>query len=185
MKKELITQSEFARRKGVPRQSVNQWVKAGKLADCMVGKKIIAEKALAVIDSRIDQIAQKKIEKRWKNNLEPTEQEVKEISAEAGIDFDMSLAEAQRVKTVYDASLKKIEYDTRSGDMMERSAVKKDTQGCAALIKSQLVAIPDRLAAVIAAEIGVSESSEVKKLIKAEINKALDSLNAGLMSYCD
>jgi hypothetical protein len=180
-----VTKSEFAALMGLHKSTISKYIRGGKLDGCIKDGKIHVEKGKAAVAARVAPVQQGYINTRWGKNPRPTEQEVKEISAEAGLGFNMSLSDAQTKKTIYDAALKKLEYDSKSGDMMERDKVKKDTQGCAALIKSQLISIPDRLSAVIAAELGVAESSEVKKLIKTEINKALDSLNVGLMNYCD
>jgi hypothetical protein len=180
-----VTKVEFAKEVGLHRTTIAHYIRKGKLKGCVKDGKIHLEKGKVAIQQNVAPIQQKNINVRWNKKDAPTPEEVKKAADDSKLDCNMSISEAQRVKTFYDAALKKIEFDLKDGETIPAVKVKKETQDCAALIKSQLVSIPDRLSAVIAAEFGATESSRVKKLIKTEIDKSLESLHSGLMQYCD
>ena len=161
---------------------VYRLVSKGHLDDCIKNGKINKKKAAEVIKSRVAPIQKASAEARWNKKKNPTQEDVADVAAVAGLDENTSIAEAQRLKAVYDASIRKLELEQRRSDLLEFEAVKKEVGNIVLTFRSQVVSIPDRISAILAAE---SSRSEVKRLLKAELNTALDAISSKLLEPDD
>ncbi len=86
----------------------------------------------------------------------------------------MSYSKARELNEAYKAALKKLEYEERSGKLVDVGKVERNAFEAGKAIKEQLVAIADRTAPLVAAE---SKDFECKQILLQEINYILESLS--------
>jgi hypothetical protein len=179
------TQRDLAKLQQVRDSTVTAWKKRGKLAGLIRKKdgKINLEKAAEVLPGRISPKQQQSINHRWNKTPQqkkPTAKEIKEIISKAEINLDADLYEGQRLKTVYDAALKKLEYEEKIGNLIDKNKAKLAAAHAGRVIKENLSAIADRVAAICAAE---SDAFEIKKIIQKEVNFVLENISSGLLQF--
>ncbi len=148
-KKELLTQSQFARKCGVSRQRINDLVKSG---------------VVNLVDGRIDPEA---ADRAIAANADPSK--AKKLRP-AKSDFQA----ARAVKEYYLAQLRKLEYEKESGQLVEKEQVKKDAFDTGRRVRDALLNIPDRVAATLSTE---NDEGRVYKILTEEIKKALWGIN--------
>lgn len=86
----------------------------------------------------------------------------------------MSADEAKRRKLMAEAGLQEIELNKRKGDVIELSEVEKKLSNTFAVIRSNMLKVSDRTAIRL---IGETDETRIKKIIREEINQALDALS--------
>jgi hypothetical protein len=147
---DLITMAEFARRVGVDHKAVLFAIRQGRIKKHSSGK--------------IDWGSQ---EREWHNNRDSTKDHNdphgKRQYSEV-IDAD-SYNNAKREKAIYEAKLKKLEYEERKRDLIPRQEIKDTLFEHGKLIRDSIMAIPERVAAGFASEL----KSELK--IEADAKK--------------
>jgi len=189
MADEFGTQIQLAALMGCHKSTVSKWKAAGKLEGLLREDGLInLTQAVKKIPERISPIQQASINSRWgKDNLKeqpsadaPSEAEVKEAAEAAGIDVTVSISEAQRLKTVYEAALKKLEFEQSKGNYIEAAEICKAAFEAARQARDQFLAIPDRCAPLLAAE---TETFEVRKLLTEEINHVLNQYETELQKH--
>lgn len=84
------------------------------------------------------------------------------------------LATARAVREKYAALLAKIEYEERVGKVIDRAAVESAATMMHKVLRDALLAIPDRIAAQLAAE---TDAALVHQLLEAEIRKTLEQVS--------
>ncbi len=139
-----MTASQYARHRSVSRQYVARMVKAGLLP--MKGRLIDAVEADRLLDDRPD--------------AGPT----------ATGDNASRYAEAKTIRTIFQAKLARLEFETRQGKLIERDAVKERVAGHISAIRDGLEGLAERLAGPIAAQ---GDPRKVRALMKAEITREL------------
>ena len=87
-----------------------------------------------------------------------------------------SYAQSRAVREAYLARLAKIEYEERLGKLISRDEVQVAAFNKFRIFRDGLLNIPDRVAAVLAAE---SDSHKVHELLTGEIRKALHEFADG------
>ena len=175
-------QARAARESGISKQKLGRWYNQGKLDPVIKNKRINVEALLASVDEIRSPQHVQAADARWNKKKNPTQEDVADVAAVAGLDENTSIAEAQRLKAVYDASIRKLELEQKRSDLLEFEAVKKEVGDIVLTFRSQVVSIPDRISAILAAE---SSRSEVKRLLKTELNTALDAISSKLLEPND
>ncbi len=83
------------------------------------------------------------------------------------------LAQSRAVKEGYHARLAKLEWERRSGETVSRADVERDAFEAARRLRDAILAVPDRVAAILAAE---SDEFLVHKALKRELSIAMKTI---------
>lgn len=168
----LITQAEYARRRGCSKQAVSKAVKAGRLT---------------LIDGMIDpEIA----DRQWARNTDPQQQErgapeqfeVTQRRAVALTDADggsasgdpMLVKEKARTERLR-AELLEIELRQRRGELVEAVDARRVQFNLARTTRNALLALPPRLAPIFAS---MTDASEIERLFDSELRKLCAQLSS-------
>lgn len=84
-------------------------------------------------------------------------------------------AQATAVKLAYQARLAKLDYRKRIGELVEVEQVKARNYLVARNVRNQILALPDRLSALLAAE---EDAQAVERILVAELRQVLTALSA-------
>lgn len=139
-----MTASQFARHRCVSRQHVARLIKIGALP--MKGNLINAVEADKLLDDRPD------------------------AGQTTTGDNASRYAEAKTIRTIFQAKLARLEFETREGRLIERDAVRQRIAGHVDLIRAGLDGLADRLAGPVAAQ---GDAKKVHALMTAEIRAEL------------
>lgn len=157
----LITQSEYARRKGVTRQAIFEAVKAGRIA--LVNGKVDEE----VADITLQQTtAQPKA--TYNGILTPAMSTPLPDTAIPQTVYDLQLARAKR--ETHEANIAEMRERQKAGELVELAQVHLAYTTLAAQLRSALERIPDKLAPRLTAE---TDEYTVHTLLLAELDQAL------------
>lgn len=85
------------------------------------------------------------------------------------------IAESRALKEAYVARMAKLEYEERSGALIDADEVRRTAFKATRTARNALMSMPDRLAPVLA---GVKDEFECHRLMSAEIKTICDSLAA-------
>jgi hypothetical protein len=171
-KKELISQREYARRLGVSHVAVQRAVKAGRIS--AVNGKIDPTQAGQQWQENTDQSKPRnRITGRPKQARGPGEpSEPMDMSgADEGIggtNTAIGYAKARAARELYQAQLAKLELDRRRGTLVRADEVRLGAFNMARKARDQLIALPERLATVLAA---IQEPAEVQRILEQEIER--------------
>ncbi len=154
----------YARHRGVSLTAVQKAIHSGR----------ITPNADGLIDSdRADAEWKAKTrpgQRRGKQPLpEPRESERPESTVVGGLDY----FRARAVRESYLARLAKIEFEEKTAKLISRDEVQVAAFTKARTVRDNLLNIPDRLAATLAAE---PDTDKVHQILTGEIRKALDEL---------
>ena len=150
----------------------------GKLKGCYkkIGGKFHYDKdllreALAQNRSPRHRIASDKVKAQKQSMTAEEQQEIqqqKQVIKQAGLKM-LSLADAQELKANYDAALKKLEYEQKNGDLLEKASVEKEAFETARRVRDSILNIPDRIGAELASstDIFIVKEKLTKSLIQA------------------
>lgn len=164
---ELITQAEFARRHGVTRQAVHDWVQRGviTLHDGLVDEA----EALAAIDQVRDPARVAKIVQLRQPALPFTAGAGDQAPAAPGPaeQTASSFAQAKTRREEAEAAMAELRLQQMSGNLLERDPVIKAVTDAASMLGSGLDRLTDKLAPRLAVE---SDEDAVRRLLTAEID---------------
>ena len=166
---------EYAKLRGITRQAVDAAVKTGRIA-------------LAVgLDGRLDIALADKL---WAENTNPVQgehghvrkrakkdgEQIIEAAKSVGINPDAppTLSESKTLEAAYKARLAQIDYEERSGILVDAEKVKKEAFRVARITRDAMLSIPDRLAAELA---GITEPFVIHQKLTAEIRSAIDEVS--------
>ena len=152
--RELVSQAEYARHRGVSRQYISRLAKAGVLV--MRGGKVDVAASDAVLDDRPEKISEA----------------ATSGPVEAGAQTT-TYAQAKLADMLFRARLRKLEYETKSGKLIPTDEVKVVWFKQARQIRDKLLAVPTKLAPQLAA---LTEVRAVRELLDAEIEAILRGL---------
>ncbi len=85
-----------------------------------------------------------------------------------------SLADAQRITAQYKAALTKLDYDKKSGKMVEAEAVNNYTFTFFRVIRDAFLNIPVKISAELAS---ITNTHEINELLIKEFNEVLEGLS--------
>jgi hypothetical protein len=161
----LVSQAEYARHRKVNRSHISRLAKAGVLI--MRNGKVDLAASDAVLDDR--PVA-----------VEPA-QIVQAAQATAGIDpgaqQPSSYAQARLADMVYRAKLRRLEFETKQGKLIEAEIVKDRWAAILVVLKERILALPDKLAPEIAA---LTEERQVRDALKREMHAVLKALHSDI-----
>lgn len=171
-KKRLISQREYARRRGVSHSAVQRAVKAGRIS---------------TVDGKIDPA---QADREWRENTDQSKprnritgspkqarvpgepSEPMEFGAadasHGGNGAATGYAKARAAREVYQAQLAKLDLDRRRGLLVRADEVRVGAFNMARKARDQLIALPERVAPILAA---TEDPAEVRRILEEEIER--------------
>lgn len=179
-----ITQKEFARRMGVSPQAVNKRVRAGRLstlADGSLDPTVAAQEWNATRGPSMEQPPQRQPPQREAAERQPPQRQAAQRQVAPGAAANSAgapgsggtYAQAKTADALYKARLRQLDYETRTGAYVRMDEVQLKWADLAQAIRARLMAIPQRLAAELAANTDVHQ---VRMRLDEEIRTALQEL---------
>ena len=153
----LISQAEFARQQGFTRGYITKLIKKGIVK--LKNGKVDSVQAEQAMKANADPVTL--IRSDQSTDLAPTQP--------GAVDF----VTARTMREAFKAKMAKLEYEEKSGTLTDAAKVKQDAFKAGRIIRDELLAIPDRMADVLAAE---DNPYEVTRLLREEIEQALSAL---------
>ena len=144
----LMTQAEYARHRNKSPQYIGKLYKAGILV--MRGRMVDATASDAVLDDK------------------PSEKTTMDSQAPA------SYAQARLADMVFRAKLRRLEFDTRQGKLVEAAVVKERWAAILVVIKERVLAVPDKLAPELTA---LTDERQVRDHLKREMHAILKAIH--------
>jgi len=195
-----MNQTQFAKHIGVSSPRVSKLIADGKLdgafkIDEKTGlRNINAEKAVDFLDQirditsapardKLKKKVSSKSSKRGKASkaTSKTSEEEKESVVLAAGTKGMTYATARTYNEQYKAALKKLEYEERKGQLVERDKVERDSFNIARQARDQCLAIADRCAPLVAVE---TDQFQCHEILIEEISRILNELSNAISSMC-
>lgn len=203
MLEDFITVAEFARRIGVTQTTVRSAVKKGRIhahRKCAQGKIYLdwEKESIRYIESSNDPLMfyrrlgweppppkdppKKKRRKHKvknfkdprKNGSPPDEDENDGYGDEPDIEEGMTLSQARAAKELYLARQAKVKYEKLKGALISSEEMERDWEEIAGNLQQSLMAIPDRIDALLAAE---SDRERCNKIVRDELIHSLESIS--------
>ncbi len=176
-KKELISQREYARRRGISHVAVQRAVKSGRIS--MVDGKIDPELADRQWRANTDQ---SKPRNRITGNPKHTRgvgepPEPMDLGGEGSDSGGTSscYAKARAAREVYQAQLAKLELERARGVLVRADEVRAGAFAMARKARDQLIAVPERTAVILAA---TQDPAEVHRILEEEIERICQEIAA-------
>ena len=172
----IVSQAEFARLRGVSRATVTHWKNAGRLLLNTEGKVDVdaSEKLLAlrpaVYRGGKSKAAPGEKQAAMGKDVPPILDRTPEEIAESS---NWTPVEAQRVKEIYLALLRKQEFEVEEGLLVEIEAVAQEVEREYSIVRERLLSIPGKVSASLA---GCDRAVIESKLLD-EITEALAELH--------
>jgi hypothetical protein len=179
---ELLSQSKYAKLRGVSQQYISKLIQQGKLHAEPNGK-INPEKANAELDYSTGAYREPTPVRR---ESEPTKQEAakpkqnipkinnNDVKPADNTNKKPSYYEARAANEIIKAKIHKVEYDKLVGSLLPREEVEKVFFDTGREIRDHLLSITDRISPLIAAE---SDLHKCTQLLKTEIHSVLESMS--------
>jgi hypothetical protein len=108
-----------------------------------------------------------KADRDWEQNTRPA------MSPDEDNGGLAQYSKARAIREYYQASLAKIEYEQKVGKLLPKDEVQAAAFNTFRQFREQLMNIPDRVAAIIAAETGM-DTKKVQEILTAEVRHALN-----------
>ena len=174
-----ITQKELARRMGVTPQAVSKRVKAGRLtllADGTLDPEMAEREWNATREPAPSQTATSKppaatVPAAARSEPSGSQPTTTRSSTQPGATG--TYAQAKTADALYKAKLRQIEFEHRSGTLVRSDDVEQHWYALAQAVRTRLMAIPQRLAAELAA---TDDIHRVRLRLDEEIRTALEEL---------
>jgi phage terminase Nu1 subunit (DNA packaging protein) len=157
----VMSQAEYARHRGKSRQYISKLAQAGVLV--MRGGKVDVRASDTVLDDRPVDVVEERA----------SAPQSRPVADSLGGQTSTSFGQARTVEMVFRAKLRKLEFETRQGKLIEAELVRKTISDAARGVRDGILAIPDRLATVLAAE---SDPKKVHVTLKTELSRELEAL---------
>ena len=87
--------------------------------------------------------------------------------------------QSRSLHEAYRAKLAKLEFETKTGKLVDVDLVKREARNTGRIIREQLLGIPSRVAPIILGELGIEDTNFQQKLytiLTKEIHEALEGL---------
>lgn len=145
--------------------SIRAYAKHRGVYESAVRKAIATGRIALMPDGQIDpEVA----DRQWSNNT-AVQQDERVNDSGSGISYQKSRAN----KELFEALLKKLEYEEKSGKLVEIAKMEVDAFTAARVARDKLLAIPDRLAPAL---VGITDIHEIKEVLRKEIITSLQNL---------
>jgi uncharacterized protein YciI len=147
----LMTQAEYARHRNKSPQYIGKLYKAGVLV--MRGRMVDATASDAVLDDK------------------PTERTTPDGQPAS------NYAQAKLADMVFRAKLRRLEFETRQGKLIEAALVKERWAAILVVLKERVLAVPDKLAPEVTA---LTDERQVREALKREMNALLKAVHSDI-----
>jgi len=164
-----LSQRAYAKHIGMSEAAVRKAIKTGRI-NLDQNNKINPEVA----------------DRQWSENTDPSKQRnisnndniltANNTSNQETVNSNLTYQKSRAVKETYEAKLRKLEYDIKSGKFIEAAKVKISAFNAARMVRDKLLNIPNQAAPMI---INKSDIFEIKQILKNHITKALEELSGG------
>ena len=144
----LMTQAEYARHRNKSPQYIGKLYKAGVLV--MRGRLVDAVASDAVLDD-------KPVERSAPDSQQPA----------------TSYAQAKLADMVFRAKLRRLEFETRQGKLIEAAIVKERWAAILVTLKERILAVPGKLAAL-------TDERQVREALKREMSALLKAVHSDI-----
>jgi hypothetical protein len=148
----LMTQAQYARHRNKSPQYIGKLAKAGVLV--MRGRLVDAVASDAVLDDK------------------PAEK-----TAPEGQQPPTSYAQAKLAAMVFWAKLRRLEFETRQGKLIEAAIVKERWAAILVVLKERILAVPDKLAPELTA---ITDERQSHEALKREMNALLKAIHSDI-----
>jgi hypothetical protein len=163
----VMTQAEYARHRRKSRQYISQLAKAGVLV--MRGGKIDVRATDLVLDDKpVEDVDAPPAATPVAAAL-PVRPAADSLPQAGGASF----GQARTIEMVFRAKLRRLEFETKQGRLIEAEAVRKTVADAVRAMRGGILGLPDRLATVLAAE---SDAKKVHVTLKTELSRELEAL---------
>lgn len=158
----LMTQAAYSRHRKVTRQAVSKAVKRGRI-----------HTVRGMIDPEL-------ADAEWQSStapaLEVTPQQGLNASTAQGEAAQSSLnyATSRSIREAYVARLARLDYEQKSGELINAEKVRLDAFNTARRARDLLLAIPDRVAPIVA---GLTDQAECHRVLLQEIHRVCAELS--------
>jgi len=183
---ERVSPAEYAKRRGISANAVYHAIKGGKIAEAVDDRKkidpVLADKLWAE-RTNPDQGWHGQAKNRSKAKAgAAAEDDLAEITAMAvqvGVDPNNvpTLVVSKTIEAAYKAQLARIEFEEKSGALIDAGKVKQQAFKIARLTRDAMLAIPDRVSAEIA---GFTDAFQIHQRLSAEIRGAIEEISKAL-----
>jgi hypothetical protein len=156
----LVSFRQYAKHRGVSHTAVEKAVKQGRIRTTPEGKLDVEQ-----------------ADRDWGRNSSPVNaprQASRAAEPNDGAGRGPTYAQSRAVRELYLARLAKIEFEERAAKLVSRDEVTVAAFTKARTVRDNLLNIPDRVAAMLAAE---SDPTRVHQILSDEIRKALIELS--------
>jgi hypothetical protein len=161
----LMTKAEYARHRGVSKPYITKLAKNGVLV--LRGGKVDVRASDTVLDDKpVDDVDPPPAQA---SPAGPPPRPAAESLGQAGASF----GQARTIEMVFRAKLRRLEFETKQGRLIEAVAVRKTIAEAVRSLRDGILGLPDRLATVLAAE---SDSKKVHVTLKTELTRELEAL---------
>lgn len=179
---ELVSQREYARRRGVSHVAVIKAIQAGRIST--QGGLIDPAKADREWDANTDQskplnsVTGAPKHRRGPGPSQPMEHRDREPASEAeapapgGATVAQSYSASRAVRERYLAGLAKVEYEQKVGSLVATDEVRIATFNAAREARNQLLALPDRLALILVGR----AAREIHGLLTQEVRRICEDI---------
>jgi phage terminase Nu1 subunit (DNA packaging protein) len=153
----LVSLRQYAKHRGVSHTAVEKAVKQGRIK---------------LTEGKLDVEA---TDRDWSRNSSPVNApKARSRTVGDGPTSGPTYAQSRAVRELYLARVSKIEFEERAAKLVSRDEVTVAAFTKARTVRDNLLNIPDRLAAMLAAEV---DPTQVHKILSEEIRKALNELS--------
>ena len=161
----LMTKTEYAKHRGVSKPYITKLAKNGVLV--LRGGKVDVRASDTVLDDKpVDEVDPPPAQA---SPAGPAPRPAAESLGQAGASF----GQARTIEMVFRAKLRRLEFETKQGRLIEAVAVRKTIAEAVRSLRDGILGLPDRLATVLAAE---SDSKKVHVTLKTELTRELEAL---------
>jgi hypothetical protein len=181
-KKRTGSLAELAELMGISRSTAYRYRRTGKLHGLLDadGRITDLDAAAKTVAGRIKPKQQISANRRWKkeNSPEPSEKEIRQYQKMTDADLEkLDIYELQRRNELEKLLLARLKRAEIEGTLINAETVKSQAAGCALTVKNGLAGMPDRLAALFAAE---TDAGKIRKMLKTEINQCLVEISKNI-----
>jgi hypothetical protein len=164
----LMSQAEYARHRKVNRSYITRLKQAGVLV--MHGGKIDVRATDTVLDDKPVDDVEPPAAQPPVPPAAPSSRPAADSIPQAG---GASFGQARTIEMVFRAKLRRLEFETKQGRLIEADAVRKTIADAVRTMRDGILGLPDRLATVLAAE---SDPKKVHVSLKTELSRELEGL---------
>ena len=146
--------------------SLRAYAEHRKVTEGAVRKAIASGRISTTADGKIDPAI---ADRQWAMNTNPAQAQSDRGDSKAASSFQISRAQ----KEIYEALLKKLEYEKLSGALIPLKQTEMEAYTAARFARDKLLKIPDRIAPAL---VGKTDINEIKEILRKEIRQSLENL---------